>query len=124
MANTKFALTAQGNITGPNNQPFNSTTVNEKLTVPLPSIGLVVNYNITPRFQFQTRGDFFYLAIGDYEGALFEFYAGLEYRLFKHFALGAAYDRLSTDVQNTSSSGYEFSLDYNLVYLYGTLYLF
>ena len=124
IANTKFAFTAQGSITSPNNQPSNSTTVNEKLTVPLPSIGFVVNYNITPRFQFQTRGDFFYLAIGDYEGAMFEFYAGLEYRLFKHFALGAAYDRLSDSLQNTSSSGYEFNLSYNLAYFYVTLYLF
>jgi hypothetical protein len=124
MANTKFNLTAQGNITGPNNQPFQTTTVNENLTVPLPSIGLVINYNITPRFQFQTRTDFFYIAISNYEGSMFEFYAGLEYRLFKHFALGTAYDRLSAGLQDTSRDGFEFNLSYNLVYLYATLYLF
>ena len=125
MANTKFHLTAQGNVTVPNGQaPFNVARVTEKLTVPLPSIGLVMNYNITPRFQLQTRGDFFYITVADYEGAMFEFYAGLEYRLFKHFAVGAAYDRVSAGLQDTTSDGYEFSLNYNLVYLYATLYLF
>jgi hypothetical protein len=124
MANTKFALTAHGNITGSNNQAFNTTSVNEQLTVPLPSIGLVMNYNITPRLQFQSRSDFFYVKVSDYEGAMFEFYAGLEYRLFKHFALGTAYDRLDASLQDTSRDGFEFSLAYNLVYIYGTIYLF
>ena len=125
MADTKFHLTAHGNVTVPNGQaPFNVARVTEDLTVPLPSIGLVVNYNITPRFQFQTRGDFFYVTISEYQGAMFEFYAGLEYRLFKHLALGAAYDRLSAGLRDTTTDGYEFSLNYNVVYLYATLYLF
>jgi hypothetical protein len=55
---------------------------------------------------------------------MFEFYAGLEYRLFKHFAMGVAYDRLSTDLQDTSRSGFEFDFSYNLAYFYGTLYFF
>jgi len=124
MAGTKFNLTAQGNILFPNNQTGTSTDVNEQLTVPLPSFGFVMNYNITPRFQFQNRVDFFYVNIGDYEGAMFEFYAGLEYRLFRHFAIGAAYDRLTADLQDTSRGGFEFDLSYNLAYFYGTLYFF
>lgn len=83
-----------------------------------------MNYNITPRFQFQSRTDFFYINISNYEGAMFEFYAGLEYRLFKHFALGAAYDRLDAGLQDTSTGGFDVNFAYNLVYVYGTLYLF
>lgn len=124
MANTKFDLAAQGNILLPNNQPGTSTSVNEKLTVPLPSFGFVMNYNITPRFQVQTRGDFFYVNVGEYEGAMFELYVGLEYRLFRHFAMGVAFDRLSADLQNTTRGGFEFDLDYNLAFFYGTLYFF
>ncbi len=124
MAGTKFNLTAQGNILLPNNQPGTSTDVKEQLTVPLPSVGFLMNYNVTPRFQVQTRVDFFYVNVGDYEGAMFELYVGLEYRLFRHFALGAAYDRLATNLQDTTRSGFEFNLAYNLAYFYGTLYFF
>jgi len=98
--------------------------VNETLTVPLPSFGLFVNYNITPRLQFQTRADFFYIRVGNYEGSMFEYYFGLEYRLFRHFAVGAAYDRLAADLQDTSRGGFEFDLAYNLAFFYGTLYFF
>jgi len=121
MANTKFMLSAQGTI---NNVAAASTVIEEQLTLPLPSIGGVVNYNITPRLQSQIRGDFFYLKVGDFSGSMFEFYAGLEYRLFKNFALGAAYDRLVVDVQDQSSGGFNVNLGYNLLYLYGSIYLF
>ena len=122
MSNIKFMLAAQGTI---NNVVASSSIIEEQLTLPLPSIGGVVNYNITPRLQSQIRGDFFYLKVGDFSGSMFEFYAGLEYRLFKNFALGAAYDRLVVDVQNQSSSGgFAVNLGYNLVYLYGSIYLF
>jgi len=94
------------------------------LTVPLPSLGGVVNYKITPRFLAQVRSDFFYVKAGDYVGSMFEFYAGLEYRLFKHFALGAAYDRLAVDVKNEGRGGFVVNVDYNLLYMYGTIYVF
>lgn len=122
MASTKFGLTAQGNITLPNSQPATATGVKEDVTVPLPSFGLLMNYNITSRFQFQTRADFFYFNAASYEGSMFEFYAGLEYRLFKHLAVGAAYDRLSADLQDTNHDGWEFDFSYNLAFVYGSLY--
>ena len=121
MANIDFLLSAQGTING---VVGSATTVKEQLTLPLPSIGGFVNYNITPRLQSQVRGDFFYLQVGDYVGSMFEFYAGLEYRAFKHFAVGAAYDRLTVNVQDQSRGGYEVNVGYNLLYLYGTIYLF
>jgi len=122
MSNLKFMLSAQGMVNG---MAAGSTIIEEQLTLPLPSIGGVVNYNITPRLQSQIRADFFYLKVGDFSGSMFEFYAGLEYRLFKNFALGAAYDRLVVDVANQSSSGgFNVNLGYNLLYLYGSIYLF
>ena len=124
MVNTKFSLAAQGNITSPEGGAINATTVNEQLTIPLPSIGLVANYNIMPKLQFQSRFDFFYLKVGDFTGEMFEFYASLEYRLFKNLAMGAAFDRLSAGLTNSSESGYAINVSYNQVYLYATLYLF
>jgi hypothetical protein len=51
-------------------------------------------------------------------------YAGLEYRLFKPFALGAAYDRLVISAESAASNGFRADVNWNLLYLYGTLYLF
>lgn len=121
MANINFLLSAQGTINGVLGA---ATTIKEQLTLPLPSIGGLVNYNITPRLQSQIRGDFFYVQVGDFVGSMFEFYAGLEYRAFKHFAVGAAYDRLTANLQDQSRGGFDVNVGYNLLYLYGTIYLF
>lgn len=121
MMNTKFSFAAQGTING---QTATSTTVNEQLTLPLPSIGLVANYNITPKLQFQSRYDFFYLTVNQYTGSMFEFYAGLEYRFFQHFAMGAAFDRLTAGLNASGSSGFDINFGYNLAYVYATLYAF
>ena len=118
---TNFNFAGQGTI---NNVAGTTTVINEQVSIPLPSIGLVVNYNITPKFQFQSRYDYFYLSIGQYTGSMFEFYAGLEYRLHEHFALGAAYDRLSAGLKGSGSQGFNVDFGYNLMYLYASLYAF
>jgi len=118
---TNFNFAAQGTINGVSN---NLALVNEQVTLPLPSIGLVVNYNITQRLQFQSRYDFFYLTINDYSGNMFELYAGLEYRIFKHFAMGAAYDRLIAGLRGSGDKGFTINFGYNLAYIYATVYAF
>ena len=118
---TNFNFAGQGTING---NAGNTVVVNEQVSIPLPSIGLVVNYNITPKLQFQSRYDYFYLHIGQYTGSMFELYAGLEYRLFQHFALGAAYDRLTAGLKADGSQGFNVDFGYNLAYLYASLYAF
>lgn len=127
MMETKFHFNGQGTITPPGGVATSGSTaiVDTQLTVPLPSLGLIVNYNITPKLQFQSRYDFFYLTIGQYQGAMFEFYGGLEYRIVQHFALGAAYDRLQAGLRGDEpKNGFNVNFSYNLLYLYGTVYLF
>ncbi len=125
MMKTNFNFAAQGNITTSGAAGVvNSTVVNEQLTLPLPSIGLVANYNITPKLQFQSRYDFFYLSVGDYTGSMFEFYAGLEYRFFQHFAMGAAFDRLTAGLKGNGDQAFNVNFGYNLAYVYATLYAF
>jgi hypothetical protein len=122
MMEVKFNFAGQGTI---NNTAGAVTLVNEQLTVPLPSLGLVLNYNITPKLQFQSRYDFFYLTMANYSGAMFELYGGLEYRIVKHFAMGAAYDRLSANLRGDQpQAGFQANFSYNLAYVYATLYLF
>jgi hypothetical protein len=126
MMKTNFNFAAQGQISTGGGAPVagSSAVINEQLTLPLPSIGLVANYNITPKLQFQSRYDVFYLTVGDYTGSMFEFYAGLEYRVFKHFAMGAAFDRLTAGLKGNGDQGFNVNFSYNLAYVYGTLYTF
>ena len=125
LAKTHFMLTASGQISV-NGSPTSSgvSQTNENVTLPLPSVGVLANYHISPKLLTQVRTDFFYLKIGDFEGSMMEFYAGLEYRLFKPFALGAAYDRLVVNAESSSSNGFTADMNWNLLYLYATLYLF
>ncbi|MGE3155011.1 MAG: hypothetical protein AB7G48_10565 [Nitrospiraceae bacterium] len=101
-----------------------SSVESQKLTVPLPSIGVLLNYNITTRLKAQLRFDWFYLEVNTLKGSMNEFYAGLEYRLFKHFAVGGAFDRLSIDVdyKPKDESGWGVRNDWATAFLYGALY--
>jgi hypothetical protein len=121
MMKTNFHFAGQGTING---TAGSVALVDQQLTVPLPSIGLVANYNITPKLQFQSRYDVFYLSIGNYSGSMFEFYGGLEYRVVQHFAMGAAYDRLQAGLRGNGHEGFSVNFSYNLLYLYATVYLF
>lgn len=121
MMRTNFRFAGQGTVNG---TPGSVALVDEQLTLPLPSIGLIANYNITPKLQFQSRYDVFYLSIGQYSGAMFEFYGGLEYRIVQHFAMGAAYDRLQASLRGDGHEGFNASFSYNLMYVYATVYLF
>jgi len=121
MMKTNFNFAGQGTING---TPGSVVIVNQQLTVPLPSVGLVANYNITPKLKFESRYDFFYLSLGNYSGSMFELYAGLEYRIIRHFALGAAYDRLQAGLRGNGHEGFNANFSYNLLYVYGTIYAF
>jgi len=93
-------------------------------TVPLPSFGFQVNYNIAPRLQAQGRLEWFYIEASTFQGAMSDFYAALEYRAFKHFALGTAFDRFYVDVSYSpdSSRGWQAINKWNSLLLYGALY--
>lgn len=130
MARMKFNIagsltcsSASSNCAG---QPLTRSASSEEVTIPLPSLGAYVNYHITPRLTTQVRFDWFYLEFGDkFTGSLLEFYIGLEYRLFRHFAIGASYDRLQASVdlsKATSSSGLSIDNGWNTAFVYGAFY--
>ena len=101
-----------------------SKTVKENLFAPLPTIGVAVAYKISPRLTANLRTDYFYVKINDIEGTMAEFYLGLEYRVFKNFAVGAAYDRmmLDVDINSGKNNGWEIDASWNSGLFYGSLY--
>lgn len=94
------------------------------LVAPLPTLGFLVNYHFTPKLTGQANFNWFYVEAGDFKGAMSEMYMGLEYRLFKNFGVGAAYNRLDIDVKVNpqSGSGWRVENDWNTMYVFGSLY--
>jgi hypothetical protein len=99
-------------------------STDEHVTFPLPTLGFQVNYNILPRLQAQLRFDWFHLQLADVKGLMTEVYLGAEYRIFKHFALGAAYDFLyaSGSANSDEKRGFGFTNSWNTVFAYAALY--
>ena len=69
-----------------------------EITAPLPVIGLRGNYRLSDRFTFRGSGEIFALEYDNVDGALTDFYVGIDYRMSQHTALGLGYNKVSIDV--------------------------
>jgi len=66
----------------------------QSVTAPLPVWGLFANYKFTPRFSAFYNYQVFNISYENtVSGGLQDLLIGVEYRLFRNFALGAAYNR-------------------------------
>jgi hypothetical protein len=116
-------LTCSGGTTCGPGSTLGASSTDEHITIPLPSLGFQVNYNFLPRLQAQLRFDWFHLQVADAKGFMTEVYVGAEYRIFKHFALGAAYDFLYISAGvDSNDKGWEITNSWNTVFAYAALY--
>jgi hypothetical protein len=120
-ANFSGALTLEPGVLPP---VVEGGGVKKSLFAPLPAIGFNVEYKILPRLTANVRTDLFYININQVEGSLAEFFIGLEYRLFRHFAVGTAFNRfwLDIDWKPEKSNGWEINSSWNGGFFYGALY--
>jgi len=96
----------------------------EAITAPLPVFGFYADYNFTPRFSAFYNYQFFFVNYQDkIKGGLQDFLLGTEYRLFRNFALGAAYNRfaLQLDAKGDATT-LNARTSWNGGMLYGSLY--
>jgi hypothetical protein len=96
----------------------------QAITAPLPVFGLFADYNFTPRFSAFYNYQWFFINYEDkVKGGLQDFLIGLEYRLFRHVALGAAYNRfaLNMDLRGDAAT-LILNTSWNGGMLYGSLY--
>jgi hypothetical protein len=96
----------------------------EQITAPLPVWGLSAAYHFSPRFSAFYGYEFFYINYQDtVRGGLSDFLVGLEYRLFRNFALGAAYSRFGLNVKIVGDNKTLYlDTNWNGGMLYGALY--
>ena len=72
----------------------------QAITAPLPVWGLFADYNFTPRFSVYYNYQVFFIDYQDKaRGGMQDMLFGLEYRLFRHLSLGAAYNRFNLNLE-------------------------
>ncbi len=77
------------------------------VTAPLPVIGAYFRYNISHRWRFIGKADFFYLEFGDYKGSLTDLRLNLEHHTWKHAGFGFGVNGIQTtlDYDTSTESG-------------------
>jgi len=93
-------------------------------TAPLPMFGLRMGYAITPKWSVNYLTESFFIEYEDtVKGALLNYELTTEYKLFKHFAIGAGLVRTGTSVE-VDDDDYRGKVtdSYRGYTLFGTLY--
>jgi len=67
-------------------------------TAPLPVIGLRSRYEFSEKWSFRADGEFFFFEYGDWDGSLYDIYAGVEYSLFKNMGIGIGVNAVKMDL--------------------------
>ncbi len=93
-------------------------------TAPLPMFGLRMGYAITPKWSVQYVAESFFIDIDDtFRGALINYELSTEYRLFKHFAIGAGLARIGSNLEiNDDDWTGSVSDSYRGYTIFGTFY--
>lgn len=94
------------------------------VSVPLPVVGLRMGYAITPKWSVRYVSEAFFFEIEDtFRGGIINFELNTEYRIFKHFALGAGIARIgvNAEVDDDDWSGQVVD-SYRGYNVFGTLY--
>ena len=94
------------------------------VTAPLPMFGLRMGYAITPKWSVHYTSEAFFIDIDNtVKGALISYELNTEYRLFKHFAIGAGFARLGSALElNDPDWKGKVSDSYRGYTLFGTFY--
>lgn len=82
-------------------------------TVPLPTLGVGLNYHITPELSWFLRTEGFYLKYDDWDGSYSETQLGIEYAILENFGIGMALASDNLTVTETTSI-YKFKYDNRL----------
>ena len=72
-------------------------------TAPLPVIGLRGEYNFSEKWSFHADGEIFFFEYDDWDGSLYDVYAGLEYDLSKHMGFGIGVNAVKMDLGVTTT---------------------
>lgn len=70
-----------------------------KSDLPMPVLSFVLDYNVTPKFNWFLRTQLFALDLGEWRGLYTDVHLGMEYQLFEHVGVGAGLGSNALEVQ-------------------------
>ena len=70
----------------------------DNLTAPLPVVGLRGEYDLSDKWKLRASAELFALEYEEYDGSLVDFYAGIDYQLWEHAAIGLGVNSVTIDV--------------------------
>ncbi len=73
-------------------------------TAPLPVIGLRGQYDFSEKWSFRGSAELFAFEYGDFDGTLYDLYAGLDYQLLEHMAIGVGVNSVDFNVGVTKTN--------------------
>jgi hypothetical protein len=79
--------------------PSNLSAQRVDTTVPLPVFSLVLNYTVTPKFHWYLKTEAFVVKFDNWTGSYRDATLGMEYRAWKHVALGAGLSSNSLEIE-------------------------
>ena len=102
MAEVRFGLNVDSAIVG-------SDLRTAKSNLPMPVLSFMLNYNVTPRFDWFLRSQLFALDLGEWRGVYSDIELGVKYQLFEHIGIGAGIGSNGLDVvREYDNSRFEF----------------
>ena len=100
------------------------TAEEEKITAPLPVLGLRGTFALTPRLFLKQSIEFFYLEIDNFKGLLTDINLALEYNAWKHVGLGIGYNTMRLNIEADGKDYPEIDFIGNLEFTYGGIQLY
>ncbi|WP_372871703.1 hypothetical protein [Shewanella sp.] len=90
--------------------------VENKVTAPLPDIGIIGRYEFLPGWEFTGHAQYFQIKLDDLKGSLTDIRAGVNADLGDSWQLSLAYNYYKVDVDITQSAQNIKVADYNIYY--------
>ncbi|KPJ98638.1 MAG: hypothetical protein AMJ60_07610 [Desulfobacterales bacterium SG8_35] len=116
---TSFTVKGIGTISG-EVEAEKEITKEESLELPIPLFGLSAEYYFSPKWRTIISASLFTIAIGDWDGSLFQCSANLEYLFHKNFGVGAGYTYFDVDVERDRETRIShLDYKYSAVQVYG-----
>jgi opacity protein-like surface antigen len=91
-----------------------------EVTAPLPVFGLRGEYDFSERWSFRASGEFFVFEYEDFDGSLYDIYAGVDFQVMDHMAVGIGINSVKMDIGVTkpnASGNLDWQYDGGLIFL-------
>lgn len=83
----------------------------DDLTAPLPVVGLRGEYRFAERWSFRGSAEVFFIEYGDYDGSLYDLFAGVDFNVTDNIAVGVGINSVQLDV-GVSKAGFQGDLNW------------